>query len=355
MATTNDRILLGTRKGVFDVRRRGGRWSFGAPALRGSAIAYAVRDPRDASVWASIDHGHWGAKLSRSRDDGVTFEPVDPPTYPETAEARVNYYWVIEPGPASSPGRIWIGTDPGGLFRSDDGGATWRLDEALWALRREHKWQGGGRIEAGIHSICFDPAAPDHAYVGVSCAGVLETKDGGSTWAYVNRGLVNVFDPGSTAEYGHDPHCVVIAPSDPSVLWQANHCGVFRTTDGAANWKNLTQRPWVDFGFAVAVHPGDAHRAWIVPMHSDAERTTVDDRLAVARTDDGGATWSLHRDGFPTPSYDFPYRHGLDVGADGETLALATTSGNLYVSEDGGRSWITVTSNLPLVYSVRFA
>ena len=355
MATTNDRLLLATRKGVFDVRRRDGAWHLGTPRAAGQTIAYAVRDPRTGSIWASVDHGHWGAKLARSDDDGVTFAPVEPPKYPDATGAAVKYYWVIQPGPAARPGTVWIGTEPGGLFTSDDDGATWSLNEPLWALRKEHAWQGGGRGEAGIHSICWDPSDPDHVYVAISCAGVLETRDGGAHWAYVNQGLINVFDPGSNADFGHDPHCVALAPSDPRVLWQANHCGVFRSADGAATWDNLTQEPFIDFGFAVAAHPTRAGTAWLVPMKSDAERTTVDGRLAVARTDDGGTTWSLHRDGLPAPAYDFPFRHGLDVGADGETVAFATTSGNLYVSEDGGRTWTTVSTNLPLVYSLRFA
>jgi photosystem II stability/assembly factor-like uncharacterized protein len=355
MATTNDRILIGTRKGLFDVRRTGGTWQLAAPRLAGQVIPYAVRDPRDGTIWASIDHGHWGVKLSRSRDEGATFEAVDPPKYPEATGATAKYYWVIQPGPAARPGTIWIGTEPGGLFQSDDGGTSWRLNQPLWDLRKEHAWQGGGRGDAAIHSICWDPTDPDHVYVAISCAGVLETKDGGASWAYVNKGMINVFDPGSNADFGHDPHCVALAPSEPSVLWQANHCGVFRTTNGAATWDNLTQKPLVDFGFPVAVHPTNADVAWLVPMQSDEQRTTVEGRLMVVRTDDGGTTWQAHREGLPAPSYDFPYRHGLDVSADGETLAFATTSGNLYVSGNGGRRWTTVSSSLPPAYSLRFA
>ena len=67
MATTNDRILIGTRKGLFEARRVNGTWKLGEPALMGQPIAYAVRDPRNGALWASIDHGHWGVKLSRKR------------------------------------------------------------------------------------------------------------------------------------------------------------------------------------------------------------------------------------------------------------------------------------------------
>ena len=360
MASKNT-LFLSTRKGLVVCTRRPAGWAVAGSHFDGIPVTFAYEDERHGAWWACLDHGHWGVKLHRSYDRGASWQEVSAPAYPEWAEvkegvpAATKYIWSLQPGGVGHPNRLWVGTIPGGLFRSEDGGATWSLDEALWALRKEHAWQGGGRGEAGIHSICFDPRDARHAYVGISCAGVLETKDDGASWSYVNKGLVNVFDPGSTTDYGHDPHCVVIAPSKPDVLWQANHCGVFKSADGAATWQNLTQKPWIDFGFTVAVHPTNHDRAWLVPLKSDEVRTTVDGRLAVARTDDGGATWDLFREGFPSPAYDFPFRHALDVGADGDTLALATTSGNLYVSEDGGVTWATVSTSLPPVYSVRFA
>jgi photosystem II stability/assembly factor-like uncharacterized protein len=91
-------------------------------------------------------------------------------------------------------------------------------------------------------------------------------------------------------------------------------------------------------------------------MASDSQRTTVDGRLRVMRTDDGGKTWAEQTAGLPqVDAWDFPYRHCLDVGPQGEHLAMGTTSGNLYVSSDGGARWETITHNLPLIYSVRFA
>jgi len=358
MATTNDRILLGTRKGLIEARKTNGSWSLGAPALEGQPIAYAMRDPRDGSLWASIDHGHWGVKLARSRGDDGTFEEVAAPKYPEGSEAAAKYYWVLAAGPADRPGTFHVGTDPGGLFTSRDDGATWALNEALWAMRVKDSWTGGGRDGAGIHSILIDPRNADRMLIAVSCAGVCETRDGGATWAYVNRGLRMDYAPPEEQdkEYGYDPHFVTMAPSDPDVLWQANHCGVYRSTNGAATWDEISHKPHVYFGFPIAAHPTQADTAWIVPMHSDERRTTFDGRLFVMRTDDGGATWREQAEGLPqVGAWDFPYRHGLDVAPDGQTLAFATTSGNAYVSEDGGEHWQVLSHNLPLVYSLRFA
>jgi hypothetical protein len=358
VGTTNDRILIGTRKGLVEARNQGGSWALGEPALPGQPIAYAMRDPRSGSVWASIDHGHWGVKLSCSRADDGNYDEIEAPKYPEATEVAAKYYWVLEPGHADQPGTVWVGTEPGGLFVTRDDGATWEFNEPLWALCKEHKWTGGGRDGAGIHSLIIDPRDPNHMYVGVSCAGVVETKDGGASWAYANKGMRMDYAPpeAQDMEYGFDPHFVAMAPSDPDVLWQANHCGVYRSKDGSATWDEISNKPYAYFGFPIAPHPTDPQRAWIIPMHSDNNRTTFEGRLFALRTDDGGATWNEQTGGLPQQgAMDFPYRHALDIAPDGETLAFGTTSGNVYVSPDGGNSWETLSNNLPPIYSLRFA
>ena len=68
MATTSDRMWVGTRKGLLEVRRNGAGWQLEEMKLAGQPIAYACQDPRNGAIWASIDHGHWGCKLHRSTD-----------------------------------------------------------------------------------------------------------------------------------------------------------------------------------------------------------------------------------------------------------------------------------------------
>ncbi len=48
-------------------------------------------------------------------------------------------------------------------------------------------------------------------------------------------------------------------------------------------------------------------------------------------------------------------RHALDVDGDGRCLAFGSTTGSLWVSEDGGDAWTTVAEHLPPVYAVRWA
>jgi len=365
----SDTLFLGTRKGLFTLRREAHGWRTAAVAHAGIPIAYACRDPRTGTLWAAQDNGHWGQKLHRSRDGGATWELVPSPKYPEDAvmldrmsdwenpkevPATLRYLWVIQPGHPSQPDRLYLGTEPGGLFRSDDGGDTWELDRALWDHPSRRQWFGGGRDYAGIHSVIVDPRDPTHVYVGISCAGVFETTDDGAAWEPRSKGMLADFLPDPTTEIGQDPHFVVACPAAPDVLWTQHHCGVFRSTDGARSWQAVSTRgETAHFGFAVAVDPADPETAWVVPATSDEQRIAVHDALCVCRTTDGGRTWEALRAGLPQSGcYDIVFRHGLDLS--GDRLAFGSTTGNVFVSEDRGDSWTCLGNHFPPVYSVRF-
>jgi photosystem II stability/assembly factor-like uncharacterized protein len=224
MSTVGTTLILGTRKGLLLYTRSGSGFELESVSFIGIPISYAMMDPRSGTLWAAQDHGHWGTKISRSDDRGKTFEEVRAPAYPEgevlknammptppgTPEkpATLKYIWSIAAGGPDQPERMYVGTDPGGLFVSDDRGATWELNRPLWdhPSRLSGNWFGGGRDNAGIHSILVDPRNSKRLLIGVSCAGVFETTDGGDTWSVRNRGLSSSFLPDPVAEVGHDPH-----------------------------------------------------------------------------------------------------------------------------------------------------
>lgn len=330
-------------------------------AHRGVPVVYACRDPRTGTLWACLDHEHWGPKMSRSTDDGVTWEDSTAPVYPKGAEIRAGvpattaYIWCMAFGSDAQPGRLYLGTQPGGLFVSDDDGASWVLNEALWNVPHRAQWFGGGRDEAAIHSILVDPRDHDRVLIAISCAGVMETRDGGASWEPRNEGLRADFLPDPSSAVGQDPHLVVRSLTNPDVLWQQNHCGLWRSNDAAQSWVEVGEKGGpANFGFAIAVDEADAETAWVVPATNDDDRYACDLALCVCRTSDGGQTWTAHRDGLPQDDvYDIAYRHALDV--DGDRLVFGTTTGNVYASVDRGERWALVSANFPMVHSVRFA
>src|SRR5437868_12860193 len=199
---------------------------------------------------------------------------------------------------AARSGRV--GTLPGGLFRSGDGGASWHLVRSLWDRPERKQWFGGGYDFPGIHSITVDPRDPRRVLAGVSCGGAWLTEDGGESWSVASRGMFAAYTPPEQAENPviQDPHRSVRCAGSPDVLWAQHHNGVFRSTDGAKSWKEIKINP-SSFGFAVAVHPRDPDTAWFVPAIKDELRVPVEGALVVTRTRDGGKSFERLRSGLP--------------------------------------------------------
>jgi len=354
-------LLIGTRKGLVTYRKNGsGQWAYDDTQFLGIPVTIATYDENTGAWWALLDHGHWGTKVHRSKD-GKNWEELAAPKYPDGEEikegvpAATKLLWAFSKGGADQPGTIYVGTEPGGLFKSTDNGDHFELVRGLWDHpSRKGQWFGGGRDHPGIHSILVDPADSNHMYIGISCAGMFETTDGGTSWVPRNKGLKADFLPDPASEIGQDPHLIEWCKTNTDVMWQQNHCGIFRSVDAGANWTDISEAEGpANFGFAIAAHETDANVAWVVPGVSDVMRVAIDQSLCVCRTDDGGKTWTAQRNGLPQgTAFDITYRHAMDV--QGEELIFGTTTGNLYHSANGGDSWNALNTNLPMVHSVEF-
>lgn len=362
----SDRLLLGTRKGLFAVRRQNGGWVTDKPAFLGQPVSMVLRDPRDKMLYAGLALGHFGTHLHRSTDDGKSWTEIACPAFAKVEDANpegekapsVSLVWSLEPGGADQPGVLWAGTIPGGLFQSRDRGDSWSLVEPLWNRPERAKWGGGGYDHPGIHSICVDPRDTRRLALAVSTGGVWLSDDAGASWRLGGPGMYAEYMPpeGRDDPLMQDVHRIVQSPTRPDVLWVQHHNGVFRSTDRATSWQEITAIKPAKFGFAVAVHPTDPETAWFVPAIKDELRIPVDGALVVARTSDGGRSFTVLRDGLPQQNaYDLVYRHGLAVDDTGRRLAMGSTTGHLWVSENSGDQWTQVGANLPPIACVRFA
>jgi len=209
----------------------------------------------------------------------------------------------------------------------------------------------------GIHTVCVHPTDSDHVLIAISSGGVWVTRDGGKSWAIGGKGMRATYMPPDRADDPNiqDAHRLAQCRANPDTLWVQHHNGIFRSTDGAASWTEVeTARP-SNFGFAVAVHPHDPDTAWFVPGQSDERRIAPEGRVVVSRTRDGGRSFEVLTNGLPQHhAYDLTYRHCLDVDPTGTRLAFGSTTGSLWVSDDQGDQWQTVTAHLPPIYAVRF-
>lgn len=320
-------------------------------------------DTRSNTWWAGVPHRHWGQKLYRSPDEGDSWQQVETPKYPPQyldkktgKSARLRLIWCMAEAGFDRPNALWLGTEPGGLFFSDNDGDTWTLNDALWQHRlASDLWFGAGKDEPFLHSIVVDPRESAHLYTAVSCAGVYETRDFGATWQPRNEGLKATYLPNPNAPVGHDPHRLLASfDKNNMVLWQQNHCGIFRSTDEAAQWQEVSDVEMGAFyGFSLAIDDKNAERAWVIPAQSDELRIPDGLALQVCRTDDGGKTWQSLRKGLPQHyCFDLVFRHAFDKKE--AHLAFGTTSGNVYWSENDGTSWQNIASNLARIDAVLF-
>jgi hypothetical protein len=67
---TSTRLLIGTRKGLFEFRRDAGAWSIVRTSFLGDPISMLLADARDGILYAAQALGHFGVKLQRSRNGG---------------------------------------------------------------------------------------------------------------------------------------------------------------------------------------------------------------------------------------------------------------------------------------------
>ena len=173
----------------------------------------------------------------------------------------------------------------------------------------------------------------------------------------IGAGLRAAYVPPEMADdpVSQDVHSIAHCRANPDRMWMQHHNGIFRSDDSGGNWQELNDVPPSNFGFAVVAHPTDPDAAWFVPAAKDEQRIPVDGRLVVTRTRDGGQHFDVLHQGLPDePAYDLVYRHALDISGDGERLAFGSTTGSLWVSEDQGDSWQSVSKHLPPVLCVRF-
>ncbi len=358
------KLLVGTTKGLVMLERRATGWEISEVQFLGMPATYVYAHPYSGAWWVSVAHRHWGQKLQYSQDAGVTWHAVAPPHYPKDAEiqpgktANLKKIWSISHAGAENPEAIWLGTEPGGLFYKASHTAVFKLNTGLWnhpSRLDENQWFGAGRDFPFLHSIVIDPRDSQHIYVAVSCAGVFESKDGGQSWQPRNKGLIAAYLPNPHVEIGHDPHLLIACDANPDVLWQQNHCGIFRSTNGGESWMNVSETDGLaQYGFALAIDQRNPNRAWVIPAISDEVRVAPEMALCVCYTEDAGQTWTQSRTGLPQSfSFDIVFRHAFVI--QDNVLAFGTTTGNLYLSEDYGNSWQCISSTLARIDCLSFA
>jgi hypothetical protein len=362
-AGTETLVLVGTSKGLFALRAGADRAAFdlSGPSFPGEEVYATCVDTRGGRtrLLAGSVSNHWGPVLRRSDDLGATWSEDETAAlaFPDGSGASLQRIWQLAPGPADQPEVVYAGVEPAALFRSDDGGVTFSLVRGLWDHPHRPQWQpGGGGL--CLHTVLVHPDDPERLLIAISAAGVYRSDDGGATWSAANTGIVVPFLPDEPSpEFGQCVHKVARDAGDRERLYLQHHGGIYRSDDGGRTWQAMTGIAGMDFGFPVVAHPTRPGTAYLLPLESDGYRCTPDGRCTVWRTTDAGASWEPLTDGLPQHDAHLTILRDAFTtdGADPAGLYFGTRSGEVYGSVDDGDTWRLLAEHLPPVLSVRAA
>jgi hypothetical protein len=366
------RILVGTRKGTYvvdgDARRKS--WKVGPVAHAGNEIYHAVADPRHpGDVYATVNNTFWGPSIQRSRDWGKTWKEIATPLTPNAKGRKaamkaaepgtspkwaINNLWHIEPGLPEEAKTLYLGADPHLLFRSTDLGASWEPIDAINNHPDRKDWSPGAG-GACLHTILLDPRDSRRLYIGMSAVGTFRSEDGGASWKPVNKGVETPFLPDKFPETGQCVHDVVADAADPDTFYRQDHGGMYVSHNRMEQWVRIGQPLGDDFGFSVASPPARPGLAYFVRLDG-MSRTTGEGHFQVHEWNDKSRKWrkllspkafpghfGVHREGIATDRLDPP---GIYVG---------TTTGQLFLSPDAGKTWQLIPFDFPGIHSVSVA
>ncbi|HZO86605.1 MAG TPA: exo-alpha-sialidase [Verrucomicrobiae bacterium] len=378
------RVLVGTKKGAFILTSDGKRqnWDVSGPHFAGWEIYHMKGSPVEPDrIYASQTSGWFGQITQRSDDGGKTWNPpgskpedlVGPDGMPKAESNKFVYegevgthkwydgtqhpwefkrIWHLEPS-LTDPDTVYAGAEDAAIFKSVDGGKTWKELSALRRVKGD-LWQPGAGGMA-VHTIILDPKNANRIYIAISAAGAFRTDDGGKTWRAINQGLKSQFElPDPDAEVGHCVHRIALHPSRPDVLFMQKHWDVMRTDNAGDSWREVSGNLPSDFGFPIDVHAHEPETIYVVPIKNDSEHFPPDGKLRVYRSRSGGNEWEALTKGLPQKDcYLNVLRDAMAVDSlEPCGVYFGTSGGQVYVSADSGDSWNPIVRDLPGVLSV---
>jgi photosystem II stability/assembly factor-like uncharacterized protein len=349
-------VWIGTRKGAFAARTKDRKkWKLEGPHFRGWEVNHVVQDPHDPKRhYAAVNSAWFGPHIHSSEDGGKSWHLAETGLALRGIEGQsLKRVWHICPD-AEQAGVVWAGGDPGALFRSSDWGQSWEQVDSLTLHPTRSKWMPGAGGMC-LHSI--QSLGGGKMIVAISAAGAFRTSDGGASWEPYNQGVRADFQPEKYPEVGQCVHKLLAHPKNPQLLYQQNHCGVYRGKFDGKKWIDCCRGLPTRFGFGLAIPAAEPDTMFTVPMESSDYRCNLAGKLQVARSRDGGKTWTLLSRGLPQKNAHVTVLREA-MGSDPLSPAgvyFGTAGGTVYYTRNAGEKWDALAENLPPVYSVTVA
>lgn len=281
---------------------------------------FGVDPHQPGHVVAGVKPGEVKASLFESYDNGASWAPV--PGSPEPEVWRVTFDPAV-------PGRYFAGTRPAGLYRTDDGGRSFKRLDATLASECPDV-----RIPR-VTSVVVCPDDPSIVFATIEVDGVRRSLDGGDTWHQI---MADISTPPQNAQvFGQrglfDCHFSAISMGDPRLFIVSTPDGLYASEDLGDNWAEFP---------VPQVFPRQYHRELAVGLDDpDTVLQGVGDAVngqdgALLRTTDRGTTW----DRVPLPAdCNSPVWCFGQHPSDPTWILTATHKGMVFSSPDGGATW----------------
>ncbi|MGH7392250.1 MAG: WD40/YVTN/BNR-like repeat-containing protein [Candidatus Rokuibacteriota bacterium] len=276
-------------------------WTSNGPPGGGTLSVLAIDPTRPTTLYAGGD----GIGVFKSLDGGASWRAVN------IGLGNVDVTGIVVA--PSAPGTLYVGTNGTGVFKSTNGGGTWTAVNT------------GLRQFAQVTDVAVDPSSPTTAYAALlGDDGVFKTVNGGATWTAINTGLTDRV----VGELASDPRA-------PGTLYAGTNTGVFKTIDGGQNWMavntGLPSDPTVPILEIV-----------IDPATSDVYVATFIFPDQVFKTTDGGDNWTAASTGITSGTL-----NALAVApTTPATLYAASAAADVFKSANAGGNWALAETGL---------
>ena len=323
------KVLVGTREGVVTIETdvSESKWQVAHRALPDKHISAIMKEPESGLTFAGAFHG----SLHVSADEGKTWEPRG------NGLTQTNVY-SLAARRTNGRVRLFAGTEPAHLFVSDDLGLHWNEVPSLRSVPSVPKWSFPAPPHvAHVKHINFDPGTPTTIYASVEVGGLLKSSDAGEHW----EEFPSLYE---------DVHRLMIHPSNPKFLYAVTGRGLYVSPDAGSNWEQWTKREDEIGGYpdGFVFRSSDPNLIFMTAAQ-DAPgtwRTTHFAGARISRSTDGGRKWEILRNGLPDRMQASIEALCLEEAGESSLVFAATTSGEVFCSEDLGDHWEKIISGL---------
>jgi len=334
------RLMVATVAGVATLRRAApdAPWRHTGTSLADRHIGSLLYEPVTGKLFAGAHHD--GGLWVSDDGEGARWRQV------AKGLARPHIYSLAERRNGDRV-TLFLGTQPAGLYRSEDYGESWTELANIRDVPDTDKWIFPAPPHiAHVKNIVFHPRRPETIYVLVEQGALLKSTDDGKSWIELSA-----YSEPDEAAY-RDVHRLLIDSDDPDVFYLATGEGLYRTGDGGKTFDHLTRRGdrmgYPDFLF---FQPRDHRTVFMAGARGNPgewfRSGTAD--ACILRSTDSGRSWTELTEGLPQPivgAIEAMAQHRWDGGT---MLAMGTATGEVYASENDGASWRRIAERLPPV------